>query len=690
MSFVVAAPETMGAVAGDLAGIGSTLREATAAAAGQTTTITSAAADDVSLAISDLFGSYGQQFQSMSAQAAAFHNEFVSVLNSGAAAYLSTELANARQAMIGGFASGGAAASTPILGGLLGLGGSSGSGGLLGGLLGGGSGGGGLLGGLDGLLGLGTGGGGLLGGLGSGLSQVFGPLNSIGTQVANGFGSLFLNPAILGAFPTLSDFIGPINLGNLTPGLSLTSGPLGALLGPTLNGVGLDVGNFLSNELVNGITLSNVVGTATGLFQDVPLLQGLSPLLNSLLPGLFGPLPPGTVPYPNPYTVLFDTTVANLNLMGSQFASHPFPILNQIVVNQNHYAQIFSSGVVTDLQGFPANVPANVELTLQGAATFNPVAIGQDFVNGTTGFWGTVGSSLTKMGSDLQQTIPIASNDMAMAGHAIEAGDYYGAVQDAAHAPIDLFITGFDTSHLVIGGSIVSILPPDFQITIAGPVGLEGPAAELLPILTALGQQPVGLASLVPHGSIPGMMLGNFANAIDTLVNANVTASFAVNLAGLPPAGTLAGAAIFGLPLQLGFAILGPPFAMANGIAQGATAFGVAAQTGNVLGMVNAIGDMPAYAMNGFLNGQLLVDLPLPITVSAPLLGSLTLPAIAHVPFDGLLTPPEPLTVTIPAGVAGITVPINATLGGTEFGGLFPTLFNTIPEAIAAAITPTG
>jgi hypothetical protein len=58
------------------------------------------------------------------------------------------------------------------------------------------------------------------------------------------------------------------------------------------------------------------------------------------------------------------------------------------------------------------------------------------------------------------------------------------------------------------------------------------------------------------------------------------------------------------------------------------------------------------------------------------------------VPFDGLLTPPEPLSVTIPLNLLGINVPINQTLGGTEFGGLFPTLFNTIPEAIAAAITP--
>jgi hypothetical protein len=689
MSFVVAAPGTMGAVAGDLAGVGSTLREATAAAAGQTTAITSAAADDVSLAVSELFGAYGQQFQMLSAEAAAFHNEFVSLLNGGAAAYLSAEIA-AQQAMtsanvaansaLGSFTASGAAASDPILGGL--LGGGSGSG-LLGGLLGGGSGGG-LLGGL---LGAGTGAG-LLGSLDSGLSQFLGGFNSIGSQFANSFGALFNPSVFLSAVPTLSDLIGPINLGNLTPGISLTSG-IFAPLGPTLNGVGLDLGNFLSNELVNGITPSNLVGAVTGLFQDVPPLQGLQPLLNSLLPGLFPGAPgPAPAPAPNPYQVLLDTTVINLNLMSSQFASHPFPILNQIFTNQNRYAQIFWNGVVTDLQAFPENVPANIQIIMQGASTFNPAAIGQDFVNGTSGFWGTVGSSLNKMGSDLQQTIPTARNDIAMANQAIQMGDYYGAVQDAAHAPIDLFITGFDTSHLTIGTNVVTVIPPDFQVTIAGPVGLEGPASDLLPILTAIGQQPVGLASLVPQSSIPGQMLGNFANAINTLTNANVTADFALSITTLPPATTLSGTAIFGLPLELGFAILGPPFAMANGIAQGATAFGAAAQTGNVLGMLNAIGDMPAYALNGFLNGQLLVDLPLPIAVSTPVLGTFTVPAVAHVPFDGLLTPPEPLTVTIPAGVAGITVPITSTLGGTEFGGLFPTLLNTIPEAIAEAITP--
>ena len=627
MSLLFAAPELVTAAAGNLAGIGSALEEANSAAAVRTTAI-AAAADEVSLAVSEAFGTYGQQFQTLSAQAAAYHSEFVSLLNGGATAYVSAELDNAA-----------AASSAPILGGLLG----------------GGSGGG-LLGGLGGLLGGGTGGG-LLGGISS-----------------------LLNPNPFVSF--LTDLTGPINFGNLTPGISLTSGPF-ALLGPTLNGIGLDLGNFLSGELANGLTPSNLLGAITGLFQDVPTLQGLQPLLSSVLPGLFAPAPSGPAgAYPNPYQVLIENTLTNLNLIGSQFMDYPFPILNQIAVNQSGYAHTFFSGVALDLQDFPANVPENIQLILQGASTFNPSALGQTFVNGTSSFWGTVGTSLDNAGSDIQQTLPTANNDITQAVAAIQTGNYYAAVQDAAHAPLDLFITGFDTSHLAITpGAHLLPLPPTADIGIAGPIGIDGPAGALLPILTAIGQQGQGLASLVPFSSIPGQMLGNFANAIGAITNAGVTANFTLNIG--VAGGTLTGTAVFGLPLQLAFAILGSPFATLNGIAQGATAFGAAAQTGNVLGMLNAIGDMPAYALNGMLNGQLLVDLPLPVTVDG-----VTLPATAHVPFDGLLTPPQPLTVTIPLDALGITVPINATLGGTEFGGQFPTLVNTIPEAIAKAITP--
>ena len=95
MSFLVAEPEFVTAAAGNLAGIGATIEEANAAAAARTTAITAAAADDVSLAIAEMFGTYGQQFHTLSADAAAFHSEFVTLLNGGAGAYISAELANA-------------------------------------------------------------------------------------------------------------------------------------------------------------------------------------------------------------------------------------------------------------------------------------------------------------------------------------------------------------------------------------------------------------------------------------------------------------------------------------------------------------------------------------------------------------------------------------------------------------------
>jgi hypothetical protein len=97
---MVTTPESVIAAAGNLADIGSSLQETTAAAAGPTTGVAAAAADEVSVAISELFGGYGQEFQALSAEAAAFHNEFVNLLAGGAAAYLGADIANAAQTLL--------------------------------------------------------------------------------------------------------------------------------------------------------------------------------------------------------------------------------------------------------------------------------------------------------------------------------------------------------------------------------------------------------------------------------------------------------------------------------------------------------------------------------------------------------------------------------------------------------------
>jgi PE family len=101
MSSLIAIPELMESAAQDLAGLGSTLDQARAAASTPTTGIIAAAEDEVSAAVASAFGSFGKEYQALSAQAAAFHDAFVNLLNGGADAYLGTEIANAEQNLLG-------------------------------------------------------------------------------------------------------------------------------------------------------------------------------------------------------------------------------------------------------------------------------------------------------------------------------------------------------------------------------------------------------------------------------------------------------------------------------------------------------------------------------------------------------------------------------------------------------------
>lgn len=102
MSFVIATPDLVESAAADLAGIRSSLAEAASSASGPTTGIAVAAQDEVSIAIASMFGDFGQQFQALSAQAQAFHEQFVGLLNAGAGAYASAEAANVGQVLLGG------------------------------------------------------------------------------------------------------------------------------------------------------------------------------------------------------------------------------------------------------------------------------------------------------------------------------------------------------------------------------------------------------------------------------------------------------------------------------------------------------------------------------------------------------------------------------------------------------------
>lgn len=95
MSFVTTQPELMSAAAGNLEGIGSTMAAQNAAAAGPTTRVVPAAADEVSALTATQFAAHAQLYQVVSARAAAMHELFVSTLGASAQSYATTESANA-------------------------------------------------------------------------------------------------------------------------------------------------------------------------------------------------------------------------------------------------------------------------------------------------------------------------------------------------------------------------------------------------------------------------------------------------------------------------------------------------------------------------------------------------------------------------------------------------------------------
>jgi hypothetical protein len=98
MSFVSVVPDMIARAAEELDRLGSTLTAANAAAAAATTGLPAAAADEVSAAIASLLNTQAQEYQSLSAQAAGFHSQFVNLLNAGAGSYMGTEIGNAQAA----------------------------------------------------------------------------------------------------------------------------------------------------------------------------------------------------------------------------------------------------------------------------------------------------------------------------------------------------------------------------------------------------------------------------------------------------------------------------------------------------------------------------------------------------------------------------------------------------------------
>lgn len=515
MSFVFAAPDLLNDAAGNVSGIGTTLAEATAAAAGPTTNVAAAAADEVSVAFSQLFGTYGQQFQAVSAQAAAYHTEFASLMNGGAAAYLTAELAAA------------AAATDPILGGL-----------------------------------------------------------------------------------------GPIIIGGSNP---ITGG---SPLGPIFAGAGNEIGTVVS-ALIGGDQATLTRGWYAAGATAAAAAE--------------------------PYQALFANTVANLRTIVGDWTAHPLPILQQLGANQNGYANTVGAGFTRVVQDFPTTLINDIQIGYHGATTFDYAGTLHTFQARQSYNSAITTAALQNAVVALQERLPLFQADLGNIGYSVLAGDYHGAVHGIPRAFLNLLLGEINISNL-------------------STVNIEGPAGALMPLMsTSNGMQDI--VNLITPG-IQRQVAQNFIDAFSTSIS------------------------------SVGLAAIGAPISTLDGLATGATAFGAALQTGNGVAALGALVDMPAFALNGLLNGNTVVDLTIQVTETLdfpgipPLLPPFTVgtgtPVVLHMPFTGLLTPAQPLAVTVQAPSGVTTVPLTFTLGesfgGIRVAGAIPTLLNYLPQQIALAI----
>jgi PE family/PPE-SVP subfamily C-terminal region len=116
---VSTAPAAIAAAATQLEGIGNSFSAESAAAATPTTALAPAGSDEVSALQAGVFSTYGQLYQTVSAQAQAIHQQFVNTLQSSSSSYQDTETANQAGAAASSLngassAASSAASTTPI------------------------------------------------------------------------------------------------------------------------------------------------------------------------------------------------------------------------------------------------------------------------------------------------------------------------------------------------------------------------------------------------------------------------------------------------------------------------------------------------------------------------------------------------------------------------------------------------
>ncbi|OBG39151.1 PE family protein [Mycobacterium sp. E3198] len=383
------------------------------------------------------------------------------------------------------------------------------------------------------------------------------------------------------------------------------------------------------------------------------------------------------------YGQLIVNTSANLQNLFNTWSADPFPFLRQVLVNQIGYWQQIAASLTNTIENFPAflaGLPAAIQAGIQQLLTFPAATYVQQFISTQIGFAQEFATNLYAAATGIWAGLPAFGAQLQVALQAVLAGNYFGAVQDVAQAFANLFVTGANP-----GTPSISVLTPFTNPTLVATVNptLLGPLGNLFALANIPGQEAQYFTNLMPP-SIPRQMSQNLTNVLNTLTIPSISATASVPILN-PTAGSLS--AFFGLPLVITYAVAGAPLATLGGMADAATAVQQALLAGDGVGALGALFNSPAIVANGFLNGETIVDMtiPVPTGLSAPF--PTNIPIVLHLPFDGILVAPHPVTATIDGGILG---PIPVTIFGTPFMGLAPLMLNYLPQQLAGVIAPAG
>ncbi|OBI52107.1 PE family protein [Mycobacterium sp. E787] len=390
------------------------------------------------------------------------------------------------------------------------------------------------------------------------------------------------------------------------------------------------------------------------------------------------------------YGQLIATTSANLQTLFNAWSADPFPLLRQVLVNQLGYWQQVATSLTNTIENFPtflAGLPAAIRSGIQQLLTFPAAYYVQQFITTQIGFAQQFATNLYAATTGIVAGLPAFGAQLQVALQAVLAGNYYGAVQDVAQAFANLVVTGANPGTPVVtitGGLLNPTLNATVTPTLLGPLG------NLFALANIPGQEAQYFTNLMPP-SILRQMSQNFTNVLNVLTIPSISATATVPILN-PTTGSLS--AFFGLPLVVTYAVAGAPLATLGGMANAATAVQQALLAGNGVGALGALINSPAVVANGLLNGETIVDMtiPVPVNVTIPVIGpvSTTVPITLHLPFDGILVPPHPVTATIDLSGIVPNTQIPVTIFGTPFMGLAPLMLNYLPQQLAAHIAPAG